>query len=257
MIDIGDTIPVVVLSVDEPQLERAMASIQGQRFAPVIHVNNMAPQAKANNCANRMLAERGLDRGWVLWTAGDMILYDDALDRIAAYMQAHVQSDRVVEVTFGLEDTFLERAICGCPLRRMDVYAGTTRKDVMGNDFLVRRELEKKGYVYQRPCEKGFCIGTHFDAPTVFQIFRRFRARGIKARNNRAERARYGQMLIDLHNKYPDQEQYRQALSAFSYGIGLEARAASHNIAQDQKEFPGWLSNEKETQKIFDLHQNR
>lgn len=245
---IGKKIPLFLTSVDEPQLPRAIKSTKNQNcgtFNPVFHRNNVAPQSQAMNELNEEAREYNIN-GWALWLSGDMILYNSAIERIISYLtDIDPPNENTVEYTFGLRDTFLEENICGCPLRKMDVYSKTIRKNVMRNDFYVRRELEKQGYEYKRPCKEAYTIGTHFDSPDNFQIFRRFKARGVKARKNPKERDKYLGKLKKLALKNCSDIRYKYAVSAFEYGYKRASTVGAHDITIDEVEFWLWWKNEK------------
>jgi len=243
----GIIFPLFFIGVEEPQTKRAFDSVYKQkygRFDPVIHKINVSPQSKAMNEINNEAVQRNITE-WSLWLSGDMILAESAIAWIDNYMRnIDPPNENTIEYTFGLWDTFLEEIICGCPLRRMDVYSNTIRKNVMRNDFYVRKELEKQGYEFKRPCKHAHAIGTHFDNPDEFQVFRRFKARGIKSRKNPKERNNYLKKLKRLRSKNSDNKLYEQAVSAFLFGFKKASFIGAHDITIDEIEYQHWKKNE-------------
>ncbi len=233
MIDIG----AVVMSVGEPQLDRCLASVACQDtsgFSQIIHVDGVSPQAAAYNKALSRV-----ESDWALWLGGDMILYPDALRTIGEYVGFKPPDPHVYQYQFGLMDTFLGKQVCCCALRRTRAFKQADIEDCIGNDVKLAAKLEGMGWSRHKPSREGIDVGTHFDKPDDFQVFRRFMVRGAKASGKPRVERKMKQLLLSRYKETGD-KQYQIALDAI--GIGLRnGYNTGHDIRRDREEYRNWL----------------
>lgn len=221
-------IECVVKSVDEPQLERGLKAVYGQTipFARVTHINNVSPEVKAHNMALEALVHE-----WSLWVDGDVILYKNAHELVIEAMKNY---GAFTEYGFGLFDSFLQRVICCCPVRNTQFHSEFRYKDVLSNDTECAERMETQGWTYCRLWKKGVVVGTHFDNPSSFQVFRRFYGRGTKAIGKHKPIGRYRRELRQLFNETGD-VRYRLALEAFNYALEKNDYPTSKDVDFERK----------------------
>ena len=220
-------IDALVISIDEPQLDRCLKAVHGQPFLRVIHVNGIIPESEAVNHALKRVSSE-----WVMKVDGDIILYPNALETVMKYMEKDL-SPQVCGYYFGLKDTFMDCDIGFCGVLRTQPYQSVKRKDKMNGDLNVVIELRKQGWFVRKLLKEGIIIGTHFDKPDEFQVFGRFYRSGKRADDNTFEI----NQLTGLLGKTGD-PLYQLALDAIQFAKFKERYyIGSRNIDFDKKLF--------------------
>lgn len=215
-------IGALIVSSDEPQLERCLQAVKGQTvpFSSITHINNIIPENVAFNKGMEKAVEN-----WVLKIDGDMILYPNALEIISPYVKDDMN---IFMYSFGLFDTFLNAPIMGCGVFLRPLFQFFRYKNVLANDSRTGRKLLRLGY--SRKTFRRILIGTHCSEPDEFQIFRRFYTTGVK----------YGKkmenILSGLH-KRTNSPLYILAIEAMTLGANKRYYPTSHNINFDRELF--------------------
>jgi hypothetical protein len=210
----------VIISADEPQLERCLASVHKQ-FDLVVHVNNVSPECDAFNQAVEQVQTK-----WMAKIDGDFILYDNAREVIEGNM--HKRNSNIYTYTFGLFDAFFRSPILGCAVSRADLLRKFKYADVLHNDRVTGRAIEADGWSRRVPGKRGIIIGTHCDDPDLFQVFRRCYTLGCKYAK------RY--FWTDLHRLWKEtgDPRYELGIRAMEYGATRRHYPTSHNINFDR-----------------------
>jgi len=172
-------IDALVISVKEPQLDRCLESVRNQTipFSNITHLDGVIPESESVNRGIEMI-----NNEWVMKVDGDIILYKDAVETVTKYMEKD-NGDRICGYYFGLYDTFLECKMGFCGVLRTSAYKSVKRKDKLIGDLNVVIELRKQGWIVRKLIKE--IIGTHFDKPNEFQVFKRFYCYGKRANDNR------------------------------------------------------------------------
>jgi len=167
-------IEALLISIDEPQLERCVESIKNQTipFNKFIHINGVCPQHEAYN--------KGLEQlsgDWFARVEGDHILYDFATEIMIKKIQED-RNENTVFHTFSLLDTFIQNRWSGLGIFRTEAFKDLKWPDELACDRRPweRLSLENK---FSHARHRTF-IGTHFDKPDDFQVFSRFYPYGLK-----------------------------------------------------------------------------
>jgi len=224
-------IEVFIIATDDPQLRDCQDSVYALEFDKVSEIRDVIPISKAVN-----QAIRALEYSRALLLAGDMILYPEAYSLIYEHTYPPIRSLDVYQWGFGLFDLFLNQIICCAAVVNTEVVKKFERKDLLGDDFEAALRAEKKGYQHVRLWKDGVVIGTHFDQPSTFQIFRRFYVRGAKARkkNSSGQFKKYHQQLLGLFDSF-NKEEYRFAARALEFGYKDENYPGSNNLDYDRE----------------------
>lgn len=227
-------IECIVKAINEPQLDRALEAVYNQTlpFAKITLINGVCPEVLAHN-----LALSVLEHEWSLWVDGDVILYPDAHETVKKCMD---RKSSFIEYGFGLYDTFLQRDICCCAVRQSEFHKKFKYKDIIANDTECAKRMKQAGWSYQRFWREGVIIGTHFDDPDDFQVFRRFYGRGFKAIGKGKAVRRYNTELKNLHASSGD-KRYKIALKAFNYAIERKHYPTSKNVEFEEGVYEEWM----------------
>lgn len=233
-------IDAVVISINEPQLDRTLKAVNEQTipFKKVIHVNGIVPENEAVNRALEIV-----DSEWVMKVDGDTILYPNAHEIVKKYMNGN---GRVCGYYFGLRDTFMDCDIGFCGVLKTKLYQTIKRKDKMNCDLNVNIELRKQGWIIKKFLQDGIIVGTHFDNPDEFQVFGRFYRSGKRADNNTFEINQLTGLLKKTGNPL-----YQLALNAIQFAKEKNRYyIGSRNVDFDRKlfeEFKGENNNQSAT----------
>ncbi len=220
-------VEVLILSVDEPQLERSMESLRNQTipFSNIVHINGVVPQSEAYNLGLEQIRD-----DWFVLMAGDVILNLDAVE-IAVENINQRRDDKICAYIFKLFDTFLDEVHGGVGFALTSAHKGTAILDRLRNDRALGLELKNKGWVWIKINQ---ILGTHFDRPDEFQVFRRFYALGRKFSGRYGERLR--NRVIELGETTGDLL-YSMAVKAFDFSREKGRYPGSHNLDFDRKMF--------------------
>jgi hypothetical protein len=224
-------IDAMVISVQEPQLDRCLEAVRNQdpdfAFSRIVHLDSIVPESEAVNRGLEMI-----DNEWVMNVGGDMILYPDATKKVLAYMQKDA-SERICAYYFGLRDTFLKCDMGFCGVLKTSVFGEVKRKDKLSGDLNVNIELRKRGLVIRKLLDQGIIIGTHFDKPDAFQVFKRFYCAGARANDNA-----WNLMTLREHFEETDDPLYLLAINAISFAKARgRSYVGSRNVEFDRKLF--------------------
>jgi hypothetical protein len=245
------TVQPYIISCNEPQLERCITSVRRQSvpFTNIIHINDIVPESVAYNKARKLWVGE-----WTLGIGGDFILYKDAHAQIldllgdleAGLFKNRFYSDlsynKIGQIEFGLEDSFLQTVICCCILRRSTLFSRFKYTDGVFNDREAADYCEKQGYTRLKLWkDESFVLGTHFDEPTIDQVFIRFYIRGSKfgSKNQSFGKSRLLTYLRALHTQTKD-VRYTEAIRAVNIGFDERDYTYSHNHKKDQEILEKW-----------------
>ena len=225
-------IEALITSVDDPQLDRCLESVKGQTvpFWNIIHINNICP-----SCMAWEAGKKKLTGDWVMHIGGDMILHEDALERIIKYME-HDNSDKISGYYFGLYDTFLDCEIGFIGVLRTSLYKDITFRNNLFCDGEVVNMLRHQGWV--TPKLLSFMVGTHFDQPDEFQVFKRCYIHGLRFRDHRSLKGR----LTELFNKTGN-PLYQLGIKAIGFAQAENLYPGGHNVEFEKKMFEKFKNN--------------
>ena len=218
------SIGALVVSANEPQLPRTLLAVQQQTvpFASITHINNVVPEAVAFN--------KGMEQAtndWVMKIDGDMILYPEAVATALSFIQSR---SRVFMYSYSLYDTFLKAPLYGVGVFSRRIMLANKYQDVLDNDAVTGRFLLNRGY-FRVKVSADIVLGTHFDNPDEFQVFRRFFIYAIKHRIQPFKR-RLGILYKETGNPL-----YELAWYAMIFGKMNRSYPTSHNIEFDEMMF--------------------
>ncbi len=231
---INEAIEALILSVDEPQLERSIESLRSQTipFSNIVHVNGVVPQSKAYNLGLEQIRD-----DWFVLMAGDVILNLDAVEIAIEYINQR-KDDRICAYIFKLYDTFLSEVYGGVGFALTSAHKGVAILDRFGNDRALGLELRRKGWI---GVKINKILGTHFDKPNAFQVFSRFYAMGRKFNEKYSEQLR--NKIIELYEKTGD-SLYALAVKAFDFSREQGMRyPGSHDRDFDKEKFEEFNEN--------------
>jgi len=216
----------LIISVNEPQLDRCLVSVRNQSvpFSNIVHVNCVIPEYAAFNQGMAQTTDR-----WVMKIDGDFILYDTAVEDAAKYMEA-TDSNGVCGYFFGLYDTFLECKIGFCSVLRTKVYKEFQYQDKLSNDRMASRVVRKKVWKIRK--QMSVVTGTHFDHPDEFQVFKRFYTQRLKYPYSSFVKIRMAELLAKTGN-----ELYDIGLKAGEFADKCKGYPGSHNLVFDRQLF--------------------
>lgn len=191
-------IDALVISVGEPQLERCLESVRKQTlpFNKITHLDSVIPESEGFKRGINMIQNE-----WVMKIDGDMILNKNAVE-IATKTIEENGNNHVCGYYFGLHDTFLNVDMGFCGALRTKLYQSVSekRRDRLSEDRETINELRKLGWIAKKLLRKGVIIGTHFDNPDEFQVFRRFYCSGVRANDNTFEINQMTKLLEETKN---------------------------------------------------------
>ncbi len=219
-------IEALITSVDDPQMDKCLEAVRNQTvpFSNIIHLNKVCPQSMAFNNGMRQTTEE-----LIMVIGGDMTLHWDALGRIIKYMEKDV-NDKISGYYFGLLDTFLDCKIGYISVLRGSLYRKTLLEDNIITDWQSIRRLRKAGWIDRKLFY--FQVGTHFDQPDDFQVFKRFYIHGVRFRDHRSEIGRLSELLEKTGNPL-----YRLGIQAIEYAWIKKSYPGSHNYDFDKKNY--------------------
>lgn len=173
-------IDALVISVKEPQIDRCLEGVRNQTvpFEKITHVDSIVPESEAFKRGMGMM-----NGEWLMKIDGDMILNNNAVEIVTRYMNSD-KDDKICGYYFGLYDTFLEVDMGFCGVLRTKVYQSVSenRRDRLSEERETINELRKQGWAVRKLPK--IIIGTHFDKPDEFQVFRKFYCSGVRANDN-------------------------------------------------------------------------
>lgn len=219
-------IEALVISMDEPQLDRCLEAVKNQT-APVsniVHINGIVPEVEAFKKGINSITE-----DWVIHIAGDTILFENAVETAADFIDRYY-SLKVCACFFGLYDTFLECDIGFSNVYRTSAYKSIEYKDKLSNDRKINKGLRANGWEIKKL--HHIVVGTHFDHPDEFQVFRRFYAQAIKYSNNDFVKKRMTELLERTGNSL-----YLVGIKSIDFAKTKKVYPGSHNLDFDRKMF--------------------
>jgi glycosyltransferase involved in cell wall biosynthesis len=220
-------IEAMIISIDEPQLERNVAALNAQTvpFSKIIHINNVVPEYKAFNRGLELLSG-----DWVMKVDGDFILKPDTVETALKYINQGNHDGRIFAYHFGLIDTFLDVKMGFCSVFKTMVYRSVPYKDKFSDDIDAIQILRKKGWIDIKLLDDGVIVGTHFDKPDEFQVFVRFYLRGRRYKSNDSTIRKLGKLLHRTGDPL-----YSVALKAIEFGKENRDYPGSHNLDFNRK----------------------
>lgn len=218
------TIEALVISCQESQLERCLRSVRNQTvpFSNIVHIDNVVPESDAFNKGMKMITGE-----WTMKVNGDFILYPNAVEMALGY----ISKDDASIYNFGLFDTFLKTPIACCNVQKSELFEKVSYPNMLTNDTWSGRKLLRMGFKLRDLFLEGIVIGTHFEDPDEFQIFRRFYTRGTKTMVRV-----WRNQLTKLYDDTKDPK-YELAINALDFGAEKRYYPTSHNIDFDRKMF--------------------
>jgi hypothetical protein len=226
----------LIISTDEPQLTKCLESVRNQivPFQNIIHINNVVPEAKA--------FEEGMKKvksEWIMVVNGDMILGNKA-SSIALGKIIEYKDQKVGQIHFALYDPFVRGTINACCAMKVEALRSVERIDKLRDDVWVMYRMRRIGWITKQHYRgrNKIIIGSHFESPDNFQIFRRFFIAGIKKNHQALKRMK----AIFLQISIPE---YDLAIRSMEFGMTQTYYPGSHNIEYDRKmyeEFNGYNS---------------
>ena len=225
------TIDALVISCQDPQLERCLQSVRSQTvpFSNIIHIDNVVPESEAFNRGAKLITAE-----WTMKINGDVILYPNAVETALGYI--YKDTDDISIFNFGAYDAFLDTPICCFNVQKSILSSKVSYPNMLTNDSWSGKKLIRMGFKYRSLFDEGIMICTHFEDPDDFQIFRRFYARGTKSLVRI-----WREKLDKLYNDTKDYK-YELAIKALSFGEEKKHYPTSHNIDFDRKMFEEFMS---------------
>jgi len=225
-------IDALITSVDDPQLPRCLDAVMDQTvpFSKVIHLNNVCPTSEATN--------QGIAQsigGWIMHIGGDMILNKNALETAISYMDKN-SSEKISGYYFGLYDTFLECKIGYISILNGELYRTLIFDDTPTCDSEIVRRIRRNGWKTVK--KLNVLLGTHFDSPDEFQVFKRCYIHGIRY---------YGQpgkslkIKLEELTRKKDDPLYHLGIKAIEYSEIKKYYPGSHNLTFDRKNYEEYL----------------
>ncbi len=219
------SVEALIISFNEPQLERCLQAVREQTipFSNITHINGISPEHNAFNSGISLVTNE-----WVMKIDGDMILYEDAVETVLRSSDEN-ESDLYM-YSFGLDDTFIKRPICGVGVFRARLYRSIRYPNMLSNDVYAGKKIQPMGWKRKKPFKEGVNIGTHCDSPDEFQVFRRFYTNGVK------DGLFMLRFLTPLFEQTKD-PLYDLAIKAVRFGAQKRYYPTSHNLSFDKKMF--------------------
>ena len=217
-------IEAMITSVNEPQLDRCLKSVNNQTipFSNIVHINGVVPIANAFNQG----VERVTDE-WFMFIGGDFILYPNAVGVAMKYVDRDFH-DEICGYCFGIKDTFLECNTGFCSVYRTSTFKSEIFRDTIFEDRQMPWRLRSKGWRFRKPRD---IIATHFDNPNEFQVFSRFYFHGNKFNDdNSYVRKRMNELLLSTGNPL-----YRIGINALDFAKMKHIYPGSPNLDFNRK----------------------
>lgn len=225
------TIEAMVISVDDPQLDRCLEAVKNQTvpFSGITHINGVIPGCNAFNTGVKKVTG-----DYFMYIGGDFILNNDAVEIAMKYMEKD-NDEKISGYYFALWDTFFDCRIGYASILRTSIYKTVEYENRVTDDWKVVRRLREEGWITKKYW--NVLIGTHFDKPDEFQIFRRLYCHGTRFTGKRSAVG----ILTQLFEKTNDPI-YSFAIKVVKFGHERKYYPGSHNIDFDRKmyeEFKG------------------
>lgn len=216
----------LIISAGEPQLNRCLTAIEEQTvpFVHIVHVKDVVPEYAAFNSGMAQVEDT-----WVIKIDGDFVLYNNAVEIVVQYLENN-NDDRICCCAFGLYDSFLDCIIGYCCAFRTSVYKQYPFEDKLSNDTKASYFLRKRGWIIHK--NLGIVLGTHFDNPDEFQVFRRFYVQAIKYSDNS-----FVQNKMWNFFKKTEDPIYLIGLGAIDFAKKKNTYIGSHNLHYDAELF--------------------
>jgi len=229
-----NSLQAIITSIGESQFKDCLISLQQQPFDGVDVIENTSPSSRAHNRAIKLIRCE-----YVLMADADMVFYPDSYHTITNTLK-RVRGIKWYSVVFYLYDSFLKFNIKGVRVINGTVAPRYKYEDVLGIDRVVRKRAKADGY---KEFEfKKIVIGTHFQDPTPFEVYRRFLMRGIKTKKMSSQSwhglKNLNNTLTALLEETKD-SRYEIALSAFAEGQNI-VHTKDYNIDFAVQEFERW-----------------
>jgi hypothetical protein len=166
-------IGALIVSCGEPQVERCVHAVYNQTvpFSSIVHISDVKPECDAFN-----LGMLGSKEEWTMKVDGDMILNENAVEVVLNEMEKH-KDDRICGYYFLLDDTFLKCPIGFVNILNTSDFKTSPYTDSLRDDHYASRYMRSQGKILKK---FDTIIGTHFDNPDAFQVFRRFYVQSYK-----------------------------------------------------------------------------
>lgn len=218
-------IEALLISVDEPQLERCLESIKNQTvpFSNLVHINNIQPYSSAYNEGISKLKD-----DWFTVINGDHILHLNAVEKITSKIKEN-NEPKIVGHLYCILDTFLNIEWGGIGTFKTDVVSKYRFHNRLDAERIVGRRLFKHGFIMKR--HEGY-LGTHFDSPDEFEVYRRFYIVGLKFKGVEVER--FYQNVDSLY-KSTGNNLYLIAMKAILFAGKKKEYPGSYNLDFDLK----------------------
>jgi hypothetical protein len=230
------TIEAMIISTDEPQLERCLEAVHNQTvpFSRIVHVNNVIPEKDAYIKGFHQTID-----DFVMKIDGDFILYPNAVEIALGALEHEDEEPTIVVWNFRVWDTLYQAYLRGVGVMRAGIFREIFKTldfpDMLSNDRWFGRRLRQMGYFKKN---LGEAIATHFEGADEFQIFRRFFIQGIKY-----GKAYHYPVLSKLLDRTGD-AQYNLAIRALEFGEFKKSYPTSHNLDFDREMYEEFLSQE-------------
>ena len=221
-------IEALIISVDEPQLERCLGSVYEQTipFSKVIHINDSSiPCHEGYNRGITMLLDE-----WFLLVNGDVILKNYAVEKCKEVIEGEID-EKVIAHLFGVKDVFMDAPLMGgIGLFKTSVLKSYPYPNRLDADRQMGKKLDSHGWIMRQHRET--ILATHFDSPDEFQVFRKFYVSGMKYDSRVVS-----QMINDLEklSKRTRNSLYLLAMEAMNFGIGKKGYPGSKNVEYEKK----------------------
>lgn len=216
-------IGALIISVNEPQLERCLESVHNQTvpFSNITHINNIIPESVAFNTGFKAVTDE-----LVMKIDGDFILYNNAVETAISLIP---EEDPTVYVyNFRVYDAFFRGAIRGIGVMRYSVCRNSRYPNMLSNDVWFGKKMSRLGFVKKNLAP---IIATHFEDADEFQIFRRLYCQGVKYGY------RYTGKVLNKLRRDTGDHVYDFALKALDFGVKKKHYPTSHNVDFDRKMF--------------------
>ena len=221
-------IEALIISVDEPQLERCLRSVYEQTipFSKVIHINDSSvPCHEGYNRGITMLLDE-----WFLLVNGDGILKAYAVEKCKEAIEGETD-EKVIAHLFGVEDVFMDAPLMGgIGLFKTSVLKSYPYLNRLDADRQMGKKLDSHGWIMRQYRET--ILATHFDSPDEFQVFKKFYVSGMKYNSHVVS-----QMSDNLEklNRRTQNPLYSLAIKAMNFGIGKREYPGSKNVKYERK----------------------
>jgi hypothetical protein len=217
-------IDTLVISCDEPQLARCLASLRSQTVRPLYqsHINGIIPEAAAFQRALLVIGNN-----WTLHLGGDTIPYKNAVET-ASSIASQETNDKICAFSFGLYDTFLRINIGYCHLFNPQVYRSVFYRNLLDSDHQMNKALRARGWILRK--YPNVIIGTHFDKPDEFQVFSRCYCQSKKFPQDET-------MTDHMKRAYENTQDplYLIGIAAIKFSRKSEPYYGSHNAEYNRK----------------------